>query len=253
MIRNLSRRLTAAVFIAAAAVLFLFSPCVSAEILFMDNADLYNTGEEALLRQKMTEFTEETGWNIGIVTATNDFYSESSAGTAAEKYYDDAFGADSSGVLYLCDVGYRYIVIAGDARKYIVGPRFSKMLESVNDKYMDYDDMGSADKFISFSEKYYRQGEGSFYIGGENIALALVLFAASVIIIFFIIKHSYSKYPAPSASLYIDNKTVDIYRRMDTFLRQFVTRTSNSSSGGGHGGGGFSGGHHGGGGAGGHR
>ncbi|MGN0664907.1 MAG: hypothetical protein ACI4KF_00110 [Huintestinicola sp.] len=240
-------RVFTAAFAAVMAVLFLFStPTYAAGFCIEDNSGLYNEESRAYLEGQLEEITEYTGWNIGIVTLNYDFSSLGGARNFSEDKYDKLFGRSSSGVLYVCDVGYRYIVVAGDAEKYINGQRFESMLDEVNDLYMDYDDLGSASVFIAKTKEYYDKGPG-LPVSMSVLLLGVLFFIAAFLVTYFSICKSYSKYQKPDTRNYIDRRSLDIYRRQDVFLRQYTT-TSSSSHGGGGGGG-----HHGGGGAGGHR
>ena len=243
------------VIICAVAVIFLAPDvyAVQGEIYFEDAADLYDDSEEAYIRSMLRDAAEHTGWNYGIVTLNEDISTLQSACTRAEQIYDENFGADSSGVLYMCDVGYRYFVIAGDARSYISGTRYDNMERKIKELYFDYRDLECAKVFISSTVSCYDKGEGSFDIYTPALVLGGVFAAVSAIIVFVTVNIRYKKYPKPEVNNYIDHGKTDIYRRDDTFVREFTTRHTHSSSSSGGGGGRGGGGHHGGGGFGGHR
>ncbi|MBQ5316041.1 MAG: hypothetical protein J6I96_00640 [Oscillospiraceae bacterium] len=235
-------------------------------------------GVEALLK----EAADHTGWNVGVVTCDYDYDPNGSgAGIKAEEIYDEVFGVDSDGVLYLCDVGTRYICVANGARKYVVGQRFDSLLDEVNSKYMNYDDLGSVKAFANGIKDCYDRGEvtqdeltdqgydtfdndGYYHVDGKEpfkpsdlvIPAGAGIIAAIISVVVVVFK--YRVPAAVSADTYLEKNTVDIYKRKNQIVKTRHYSYSNSSlsrGGGGYhgGGGGFSGGHHGGGGVGGHR
>lgn len=233
-----------------------FAPDAAAKVYFDDGADLYSSSEEALLISDMEEASAYTGWNYGIVTMNNDYSSEVSAGKAAEKIYNTQFGEDSSGVLFLCDVGWRYVVVAGEAREYVVGSRFDNMIKEMKDYYFDYEDLSCAKAFIRRTTDYYGRGKGSFDLNPALFALAAAIGIAAGSGTVIGISHKYKRYEKPQTNNYLDVRSMNRYRENDIFERSFRTRVSNNTGGGGggsSGGGGGFGGSHGGGGFGGHR
>ena len=222
-------RYLAALLLAAAAVI-LCAPAAYGQVLLNDKADLYSDEQETSIISMMEDASEKTGWNFGIVTLNVDYSSGEAARSRAEKIYDETFGRDSSGVLFLCDVGYRHFVIAGDAEKYV-------------------SDMGCARTFVNSVVDCYNMGElkASEKISGTAVITAVFIGLVAAGVTCCIVIHIYKTYPKTDAGVYMDAKKSDIYTRNDIFLRQFTTSHTNSSSGGGGGG------HHGGGGFGGHR
>lgn len=238
--------------ISMAAVFFvmLLSPKISAAVYMNDADNLYSDSQEAYLIDLMEEASEHTGWNYGIVTLHEDYNDSYSACRRAEQIYDDQFGIDSSGVLFMCDIGYRYFVIAGDARNYISGTRFNNMVNKIKDLYFDYEDLSCAITFIEYTTDYYDRGEGSFAIDPTGVVTGIIAAIIAAIICIVAVSSSYSNHAKPTTNNYLDNRKLDFYRRQDVFKREYTVRQSHSSSSGGGGGGG---GHHGGGGFGGHR
>lgn len=234
-----------------AAVIFL-SPCVFAaqgEVYLDDRAGLYSEGEETYILSLMENAAEKTGWNYGIVTLNEDINDSASACSRAERLYDERFGADSSGVLYMCDVGYRWFVIAGDAGNYISGSRYDRMEKKIKELYFDYKDIECAEAFINTTSECFDKGVVGFEPDSAGIAwgIGLAVFAAAAVVIGVNVR--YKKYPKAKVNNYLDPKHTNMYRRNDIFVREYTTKHTHSSSSGGGGGGG----HHGGGGFGGHR
>ncbi len=238
--------------IAAAVLILLAAPSISAAVYFDDAADLYESGEEAYIIQLMEEASASTGWNYGIVTLNEGHTTLSSAGKRAEQLYNDAFGVSSSGVLYMCDIDYRYFVIAGEAREYISGRRYQVMEDRIKELYFDYEDLSCATEFIRYTEKYYHNGKGSFALYTPALVISICCFVAGVILTIVAVTNRYHKHPKPQVNNYLDKRQIDIYSSHDNFIRETTVRYSESSSSGGRRGGGF-GGSHGGGGFGGRR
>ncbi|MBQ5331294.1 MAG: hypothetical protein J6F31_08605 [Oscillospiraceae bacterium] len=236
------------------------------QVYLEDTADIYDESQEAEVYSKLEAAAAETGWNYGIYT-TNEYdydpevYGDSAAytmaGRKAEEIYDSVFGRDSSGVLFFCDVGYRYTVIAGEARDYVVGRRFDNMNSRMRDKYFDYDDMGVVNVLVDKTTGYYRRGPGSSDITLVTVLIPLLISVIISIIAVAVVNSNYKKLVRPGAERYMDKtaRGTAFYLSNDRLVNErHYSYSNSSSSGGGHGGGGgFSGGHHGGGGFGGHR
>ena len=239
----------------------------SASVYLEDNANIYSDSQEQQVYSQLQAAAAETGWNYGIYTTKEfDFdperYGEDQAyimaGKKAEEIYDSVFGRESSGILFFCDVGYRYTVIAGDARQYIVGRRFDNLNSAMKDRYFDYDDMGVVNVLVNKSTDYYRRGPGSSDITAVTVIIPFLVSLLVTAIAIALISSNYKKLVKPGAERYMKKAPRgDIfYLSTDRLVneRHYSYSNSSSSGGGGHGGGGgFSGGHHGGGGFGGHR
>ena len=237
---------------------------VNAEIYIEDKAGLYNEEQESYVYSRLQEAANTTGWNFGVYT-TNEFdydperYGEDEAytmaGRKAEEIYDSVFGRDSSGLLFFCDVGYRYTVVAGDARKYIVGKRFDNMNSAMRREYNAYDDTGVVDAMVDSVITYYEKGEGSSDIRPSTVIIAALIALVITAIVIAIVTSSYHNLAKPDTKRYMVQDKTNIYNRSSVIVStRHYSYSNSSSSGSGHsGGGGFSGGHHGGGGFGGHR
>ena len=251
----------------AAAAIMIYSPACHAEengkVFIEDNWDLYTDDTYYYILSELQKAADETGWNFGIYT-TEEFdydperYGENTAytmaGRKAEEIYDNAFGRDSSGMLFFCDIGYRYVVVAGDAENYISGKRLNNMLSSMKDEFFDHDDRGCAMVFIHSTLDYYRKGPGSTDITTMTVVIPLLAGLLIAAIACAVAVHSYKSIPKPDTQPYLDPGSLDIYHRENNLVHtSSYTYTRESSSGGGTHSGGFSGGHHGGGGFGGHR
>ncbi len=221
-----------------------------------DMAGIYSESEIASLEARQKQVAEHTGWNIAVVTTDTGFGTDGyNAIEYAEAYYDELFGYDSSGLLYLIDVDYRHICISGDADyKYFNNARVNKMVNDCNDLYMDYDDVGNLNMFYHYIEKYYDDGPFTA-MDSFNFPLAFIFGAIAAVIGVVVVISAYKFHYKPTANNYLDGRRINFYRRNDMYIREYTTRTRvSSSSGGGGRSHGSSGGHsHGGGGAGGRR
>ena len=243
---------------AAIFVMLLGGINASADVYFSDEAGLYSEEDKSMILERMESCSDETGWNIGIATTLYGTGSQSGASRLADSYYEKAFGANSSGALYLCDIDYRYVTVYGSANDYIYGSRLNRMLDKINDYYMDYDDLNAALAFISAVESAAKGGS-SYYgsLNSEYIFPAVICALLAAVICIIVVFTRYRKYEKVSAVSYIRDGSVNITGRSDRFVREYLIRTDNGPNGGrgGHGGGyhGGGGGHHGGGGRGGRR
>lgn len=255
------------------AAIALSAPAYAATAIIDDKAALLDSAELAEIEQKAQETADYTGWNIAIVT-TNDGFGEDgyNAMNYAEQYYDEAFGADSSSIVYLIDLDYRHIAMDGELLNYINKQRLDTILDKCEDRYFDYDDVGVFQTFLSYVEQYYTSGEvdpdeavgpqGDDFRPSDYSSESPIPFSVPAAVIFGLIGAviallsalSAHKHKKPSATSYLDKNTLNIYQREDRYIRQHTSVTTISSSSGGSGGGRSSGGRsHGGGGRGGRR
>lgn len=263
----------AAVISAAAAVL----PVSAAESIIDDKAGLYTKSDLAELEAKQQAVSDLTGWNIAVVTTDTGFGTDGArAMKYAENYYDEKFGSNSSSIVYLIDLDYRYFSMDGDLLNYFNTKRLDKMITECEEEYFAYDDVGNLEKFYYYLEYYYNQGtvpydsnvgaKGSSFVPKDgivkeyNITMLLAGMATGAVaaaIGIAIVLSRYKFHHAPTANCYLNSNTINIYRRQDRFVREYTTRTRiDSDSGGSSGGGGghsFGGSSHGGGGSGGRR
>lgn len=244
---------------ALTAMLYLCINSFAASIYFEDNANLYTDEQEQELMQEQQELCDYTGWNIAVITTDTDFPTDGSkAIDYAESRYKEIYGSfDASGILYLIDTGYRHFAIGGDPDvNYFNDARVHDMIKRCNEKYYAYDDMGNVETYFecvreAYDKGYFTDDEGSA-LGVSIIAGIIGGLVAAAIGVGIVISR-YKFHSKTSATNYVRQGGVNMYRKNDTYLRETVTRTKieSSSGSGGHG---SSGGHSmGGGGSGGHR
>ncbi len=220
----------------------IFSPAVFADTFLDDTANLYDDGDEKYLNSKMEEASAETGWHYAIVTTDKNYSNEYNAGMEAERIYKEQFGTES-GVLFLCDTGWRYVVVAGTAESYVTGQRFDNMISAMADHYFDYDDIGCAEQFINDTVRYYNKGEG-----GDDVSSVVMLAAVAIGLVAAVatglgVNSSYSHHEKPITNNYMDRRKLDFYRRMDTHVntRRTVIHRHDQNNGGSSGGSGIGG------------
>lgn len=124
-----------------------------------DGARLYTLEQLEKLEKKQLETSLATGWNIAVVTTDAGFGTDGKAAVEfAENYYDEAFGAESSSIVYLIDTDYRHISMDGDVLNYFNTERLDNMITACEEKYMSHDDVGNLEQFYYYLEYYYNEG-----------------------------------------------------------------------------------------------
>ena len=237
-------------------VLFLPSAsCFAYSAGIDDRAGIYTPSELAELEQRQKEAADLTGWNIAVITTDTGFGTDGvNACDFAEKYYDDTFGADSSSVVYLIDLDYRWIAMDGDVLDYINSDRFNEMMDNCESCYMNYEDVKNLNTFYDSLEKYYLAGtvtrdpsvgplgdafETAVTFDSYTVERLLIFLLAGVLIstvVICIIVYRYKTHTAPSANTYLEHGSVDMYIKSDIFSFEDTTRTRirSSSSGSSH-------------------
>lgn len=238
---------------------------VDANEKIYDFADILTDEEEQNLKTKIDEFIENNKMDMVIVTDTFAYSYDRQNEEYADDFYDyNDFGLSFehySGVLLLRNTNpsdpYYHMSTSGDAQLYLNDSRIDYILDNI------YDDIKSGNyyvgfsKWITYTDNYIKQGypsTASNYYVDENgnmhkikakyyppigIALLAGLAVAGTIIGIMIAKNKMVK-KAHKAGEYLDQNSVNITKREDTFLRSHTTSYTVSSSSSGHGGGGHS-------------
>jgi uncharacterized protein len=214
-----------------------------------DNADLLRHTDEEEILEVMEQIAANNNWNIVIATEIGK-YSNSEAESKLRDIYFDKFGnEDGVGYLMTTEVGkpegqndYMLAIHTfGSARMQNTRER---ILDAVEGPFLDYNEYGSAMAFLGQCQVYQSSFE-KFRIEPLRLIFPGVFFAAiPAIICVIVVTVRYKSHPKVSATRYLNLGDSRFWRRSDTFIREFTTRTpvnSGGSSGGG-GGGGFSGG-----------
>ncbi|MGN0674712.1 MAG: TPM domain-containing protein [Oscillospiraceae bacterium] len=225
-----------------------------------DRAGLYSSSELKELEKRQEEVSELTGWNIAVITTNTGFGADGIAACDyAERYYDETFGADSSSVVYLIDLDYRWIAMDGDVLSYFNSSRFDTMMDKCEYYYQDYQDVKNLETFYYYLEYYYGKGTVGYdsnigakgddfessieYYGSSPKNFSFDVFIAFLVtgaviaaISIAVVVSRYKFHYAPTANCYLNSNTINYYRRNDIFVREFTSRTriSDSSGGGSH-------------------
>jgi uncharacterized membrane protein YgcG len=203
-----------------------------------DAADfLRNTDEEDLL-EKMNEKAAETGWNIVILTEVGE-YTENEARDILDKVYREKFGSsDGAGYIMTSEIDQpegendyaTWISAYGDVKF-----QNSYIVEDVERPFLDYNEHGSAKKFIDNCVQYvppppYKLDPWRFFYPG------IFFGGIPAVICIIVVIARYKSHPKVSATRYLNLNDTRFWRREDTFVREFTTRVPvNTSSGGGGG------------------
>jgi uncharacterized membrane protein YgcG len=218
-------------------------------VYLIDNADLLRHTDEEEILEVMEQVAYNTGWNIVIATEIGK-YSNSEAESELRKIYREKFGSeDGVGYLMTTEVdkpeGQNDYMLAihtfGSAK---IQSTRDQILDAVEGPFLDYNEYGSALAFLGKCQVYQSNAE-KFRLEPLRLIFPGVFFAAipaGICVIAVTIR--YKSHPKVSATRYLNLGDSRFWRRGDTFIREFTTRTpiNNSSSGGRSGGGGFSGG-----------
>lgn len=243
------KRLAAAFIMTAAAVLL----CMISSSADYADAEIYDTynslseSEYGELLEYAHSVAEKTGWNIAVeLDPDGDFSSDSSAFNHCINKFESCFGSTADGVFFYCADHFVYIATSGDAACYI-SDREANNVSGLGDSIYKTDKVGSIKKVLDGIYAQYEGGRDasggrSSYFSVEG-AVGTGVIAAGIFVSITLI--GYKKHEKPSASGYIDSKTVRFPVKRDIFIREYTTRHTNSSSGGG---GSHSGHHHSGGG-----
>lgn len=216
-----------------------------------DQAGLFSQTEA--LQNSVSELKEATGWNVAIVT-TDDADGKSSM-VYADDFYDQLFGINTDGILYLIDMDNRenYISTSGEAILYIDDYRIERILDETTPNLSDGDYDQAAIDFIQTVAKYYADGipesnadytidadgnyekKREFPLGFAALAgvIAAVIGVATVLI-------RYKTHSSPGASIYMDSRETRFRDKRDMYLREYTRSVDISSSSSGGGGGGSS-------------
>jgi uncharacterized membrane protein YgcG len=213
-----------------------------------DRADLLTPEEEAELLDFMSDRATETGWNIVIATSVG-YYTHTEAEYEIEDIYYEQFGTeDGAGYIMTTEVDnppgendyMLAITTGGNAR---MQKTDTQILDDVEGPFLDYNEYGSALNFVADCTPYQSSIQ-RFRLNTFRLIFPGLFFAAiPAAICVGVVMARYRAHPKVSAARYLNMNETRFWRREDTFVREFTTRTpiSSSSGGGGGGGGGFSG------------
>ena len=225
-----------------------------------DFANILTDEEEQLLKERIDRFIEENNMDMVIVTDSFPYTNDSQNEAYADDFYDyNDFGMTfeyNSGVLLLRNANpsdpYYHMSTTGNAQLYLNDARINNILDNIYydiksgnyyegfTKWINYTDSSIKSGKPSTASNYYLDDNGNMhklkpkYYPPIPLAFILGLAAAGTTVGIMIAKNKMVK-KAYKASEYLDNGSVNITKREDTYLRSHTTSyTISSSSGGGH-------------------
>lgn len=239
---------------------------VDASEKIYDFSDILTDEEEQLLKAKIDKFIEDNNMDMVIVTDNFAYTNDIKNQEYADDFYDyNDFGLNIeyySGVLLLRNTysldPYYHMSTSGSAQLYLNDYRVNRILDDIYDdihsgnyyegfsKWITYTDNYIKEGYPSTASNYYLDTNGNMhrvkpkYHAPWGIAFIASLVVSLTIVLIMVAKNKMVK-KARKASEYLDNNSINITRREDTFLRSHTTSyTVSSSSGGSHHGGGHS-------------
>ncbi len=126
-----------------------------------DKADLLDDWEEAELLEEAEKLSEETGFEIRLVTT--DSADGMSTREFAKNYYESLTSDrpdEASGGSYVIDMDNRefYVETYGKLQYYLTDSRLESLLDNAYEKISDEDYEGTFDSMLEDTEGWYRRG-----------------------------------------------------------------------------------------------
>lgn len=242
-----------------------------------DEAALFTNEQTQDLNKKLFETGEEVGFNVAFLTSNDVGNDKSDRGVAnyADVYYDNRFGVNTDGILFLIneDTKYDYITTSGICIGYFTDARIDSMHDAifpyikigdyagaVNEfcrQVKNYAGAGKPSDYYEIPNTYHEYSEGKASVEVNTFAVGIGAGAVLGIIVFITVclvtRSRYRIKPARNAVDYLKHDSIRYRQRSDTFIRMYITKrkietqsssggggssTHTSSSGGSHGGGG---------------
>lgn len=214
----------------------------------LDYADVLTDTEEQNFLTYADSFYANTGWYAAFVTTDDTEYKTSME--YADDTYDELFGINTDGVLFLIDFDSRnyYISTSGEAILAIDDYDVERILDAA-ESYMssqNYSGAGVAafQKVESLCYSYrdggsYDSDTVSFSIDIVAVLVAFVLAAVAFVLVIVGVLNAYKNKTAPTADVYAKGSDgFVLHQSTDTFIREYTTSVKiESSSGGSHSGG----------------
>lgn len=208
-----------------------------------DGAGLLSETEIGTLTDTVDALEEKTGWDVMIVTV--DDPAVSSVRTYAEEMFDKLTKKDD-GIIYLLDMNGRelYLATAGEAIHYMTDARIDEAIADavsyagdgayayalnvmVTDT-MDFYEAGIPENHGVYDEEdgsytYYHEKPERSLKFGEIMGAVIIAAAAAVIFCLVIIGKYRLKFGRYHYDIYA-NSSVELSRKEDRLINQFVTR-----------------------------
>lgn len=196
-----------------------------------DQAGLLTESEESEIEGQLEKLADKTGWEVMAVTT--DDAEGMSATNYAESWLNEHMSGDD-GIIYLIDMDNREIVVSGtgDAKKCLTDAHKDTILDAGYEKVSNEEYAKTFGVMIQKTSKYaYRQITVIEALIALVVALAVGGITVGGIIGSYRLKFGGYKYPIEK------NGSVNLRRKEDTFVNQFVTHRhipkSDGNSGGG--------------------
>lgn len=219
----------------------------AAEVKVKGSEGIVTAEETDAIYDAAKKISNNTGWNIDVyITDGKDFYDEDECFRWCVNTYEDDFGDDTDGILFLCDTDWVYLITSGSATKYIRVSEAESIARYGDSAYKSGDIVRSAKLVLQGAEQQYYQGEDTIFNNPEALVFCVAggLIAALIAVVGIV--SSYKTHAQPTVNNYLNSNTINFRNRKDVFVRTTTVTHHNSSSSGG--GGRSGGGHHGGGG-----
>lgn len=260
----------------------------ASDSVVFDGPDFFTAGTESEINAVIQSAATDLEMNILVFMAAPEYaMTDSETERFADSIYEQAFGADTDGVVFFMDFtgekpAYDYISTSGKAIIY-----YQNHIDDIFDEVYDYLPSSSVTDYTLYTDEiksgiecfveqlrhygkenasyYYDSDTGSYvyFRNGEivisqqkpfSVSLNALLFAVpfgiiAALVYFLITKRKYQFKSSANPKAYISPQDTRFMCRDDRFIRTYTTKHKIESSGGSHSGGGHSGGgSHGGGG-----
>lgn len=203
--------------------------------------------EEKILASEINSAEDKYGLNIAIVI-TSDLNGKSSQ-SYADDFYDDKFGINTNGILFLMDnySQWDHISTSGSAVSMYSEKYIDKMFSAVTPDIKRGDYLGASEKFLDMLDKKNAAINGFFRMLPFGAAAGCLISLVACLII----AHGYKHRNKISPRNYVSENETHFTVKQDRYVRQYTTKvkiesdssssgsggsTHTSSSGGTHGG-----------------
>lgn len=183
-----------------------------------DQAGLLTESEASEIEEMIEELEDKTDWDVMAITT--DDAAGMDATYYAESWFDEYTSCDD-GIICLIDMDNREIVLRtfGEAIQCLNDDRINSILDSAYEKVSDEEYAETFEAMLQKTGKYaYRQITVVEALIVLVVALAAGGITVGIIIGSYRLKFGGYKYPIEK------NGSVNLKRKEDTFVNQFVTR-----------------------------
>ena len=215
--------------------MFVFGTCsvsASEESRVFDYDNSLSDEEEKMLDESIREAEQKYGLNIAIVI-TDDLGTKSSM-VYADDFYDDMFGINTDGILFLMDndTQWDHISTSGRAISMYSESYIDRMFSAVTPALKRGSYFEASEKFLDMLDT----GKGFRTAFFHYLPYGLIAGAIISLIVCAVVVHSYKTKRKVSPRSYITENETHFTVKQDRYVRQYTTKVkieSDSSSGGG--------------------